>query len=1062
MKKLPHRLKKHTIRYTVVSIFILATLITATVAIGLQYYFSKSMATETASELFQLASKNTKNHLLATDIKAESLTLILAQIGELVADNEIAPDTYNIFAEVLKSNSDLYAIYIGIDNGDFYELINLDASPKIRNQINASFKDRWVSVTVNGQGEQRKRTFNYFDENMALRTSRAEPSNYDATTRPWFVNASQTGVYRTDPYLFQHLQAPGRTYSTKVPNTNITLAVDIALSSIDDYLTKQGLNAQGKTDKDIYLFQQSGEIISTNKNNTAHLRTLSTTPLKLTAKEQQLVQSSGEIIVSNENDWAPIDFSVAGKPHGYSIDYLNLISQMTGLNFKFVNGFSWLELTKKFKNNDIDILQPIFKNKVNDQLGLYSDSFLSLPFAIITQENTDNITHLSQLDGKQLAIPAGWSIIESVKEHFPQISIVELVSTKAVLEAVANGDVYAGLDNEVIFSYTQKQFFIENIKYHDKVNFSPADVSHSLHFMLDKSQTDLLAIINKAINHIGSEQHQLLEDKWLAHKQVTKQELSVVPYKELLQLTQQKDSYDHLVPLMIDDTLHYIYLTPANHDHTEFLAILTPSESIFASSNAKVQLSILITSVCLFFVLPVSWLFSGPIVKPIKLLAQENEKIKNRQYAEVTKVATNIKEIDALAISLVDMSSAIQHHEKSQIELMDAFIQLIAQTIDDKSPYTGNHCKRVPDLGISLANAAAESNSAPFKDFSFRSPEEYREFKTAAWLHDCGKIITPEHIVDKGSKLETIYNRIHEIRMRFEVLWRDAEIQFHQQLAQNPEQKQQLKEALTNKQQQLSEDFAFIANANVGGEFMSDDKVARLSELAKITWQRHFDDTLGLSPVEELNLKSSKAALPATETLLIDKPEHIIARTSAPNFDDKLGIKMTVPEHQYNLGELYNLSISRGTLTAEDRFKINEHIIGTIKMLDKLPFPKELARVPKYASTHHETLIGTGYPRKLSAEDLSIPERVLVIADIFEALTAGDRPYKKAKPLSVAVDILHKFALDQHIDFDLFELFLTSGVYLDFAQKHMKAEQIDEVDIDKYLRKEEKKLAAIS
>ena len=93
-------------------------------------------------------------------------------------------------------------------------------------------------------------------------------------------------------------------------------------------------------------------------------------------------------------------------------------------------------------------------------------------------------------------------------------------------------------------------------------------------------------------------------------------------------------------------------------------------------------------------------------------------------------------------------------------------------------------------------------------------------------------------------------------------------------------------------------------------------------------------------------------------------------------------------------------------------------------MLEQLPFPPELANVPRFASTHHETLIGTGYPRQLTAKELSIPERDLVIADIFEALTAADRPYKKAKPLSVAVSILHKFALDQHIDTDLFELFL--------------------------------------
>ena len=162
---------------------------------------------------------------------------------------------------------------------------------------------------------------------------------------------------------------------------------------------------------------------------------------------------------------------------------------------------------------------------------------------------------------------------------------------------------------------------------------------------------------------------------------------------------------------------------------------------------------------------------------------------------------------------------------------------------------------------------------------------------------------------------------------------------------------------------------------------------------------------------------------------------------------------MDVPEHLYNLGEIYNLSISRGTLTVEDRFKINEHMIGTIKMLESLPFPKELSRVPRYASTHHETLKGTGYPRKLTAEDLSIPERILVISDIFEALTAADRPYKKAKPISVAIDIMHKMALDEHLDIELFRLFLTSETHIRYAETYLKPEQIDSVDLSKYLQK---------
>ncbi|BCN24245.1 hypothetical protein VYA_14370 [Vibrio alfacsensis] len=199
-----------------------------------------------------------------------------------------------------------------------------------------------------------------------------------------------------------------------------------------------------------------------------------------------------------------------------------------------------------------------------------------------------------------------------------------------------------------------------------------------------------------------------------------------------------------------------------------------------------------------------------------------------------------------------------------------------------------------------------------------------------------------------------------------------------------------------------------------------------------------------------MNRQPNNHNLPVIEKLLDDKPEHIINRTREMEFDPKFGIKMKIPTHQYNLGEMYNLCISRGTLTEEDRFKINEHMISGIKMLEALPFPPELRRVPRYASTHHETLKGTGYPRKLTADDLSIPERILVIADIFEALTAADRPYKKAKPVSVAIDIMYKMALDDHLDMELFMLFLESGVYLQYAKSHMPEQQIDDVDIQKY------------
>lgn len=1061
------QISQHTIRFTVVSIFILATIITATIAISLQYHFSKNMATESASQLFSLSSKKTQEHLQNIDKRAKNLTGMLAKFGDLVDKNAVNSTVGPVFSQMLENNNDFYAVYIGFANGDFYELINLSASPEIRTQVDASFTDRWVTVAISGEDNNRKRIFSYLNEDLTVRTTREENSDYNASTRPWYVNAKLDSVYKTEPYMFQHLQAPGQTYSAKIPNSDAVLAIDIALSSLNEYLNSQGATNDGSKDKEIYLFQKSGEIISSNQSNGSKNKSIKVDKLSLSGKQRQLIKNTATLKVSNETDWAPIDFSVSGQPKGYSIEMLNLIAKMTGLTFEYTNGFTWPQLVDGFENHSIDMLQPIFKTLNNEKIGIFSDPFVDLPFAIITQANVPIITHINQLQGKALAIPQGWSIIATIKQHFPSIRIIEYPSSKAVLTAVSRGEVFAGLDNEVIFRYTQKQFFIKDIQYHSTLNFSPAKMPSALHFMLHKSQTDLMAIINLAINNINVEQQTYLNEKWFDTNNKQSQESQetlqvkqgVVPYAKLIELANNTNLYGKLVPSVIKNTEHFIYLTPTNQQQTEFLAIIVPSNTIFSSSIAKVKLSIFITAVCLILILPVSWLFSSPIVKPIKLLAVENDKIKNRQYDKMKHIKSNIKEIDELATSLIAMSLAIKDHELKQQELMDSFIQLIAQTIDDKSAYTGGHCNRVPELGLMLVDAVIE-DEGNFKDFSFKSADEYREFKISAWLHDCGKIITPEHIVDKGTKLETIYNRIHEIRMRFEVLRRDAEIEYYQAVLKQPEQQESLLKLLSEQQTQLTQDFAFVANANIGGEFMAQEKVTRLHQIAQKTWQRHFDDSLGLSPVEELHLSKhselrgnhSSISLPVTEQLLADKSEHIVPRTENVEFDEKLGIKITVPEHHANLGELYNLSISRGTLTTEDRYKINEHIIGTIKMLDQLPFPPELANVPKYASTHHETLIGTGYPRKLCADDLTIPERVLVIADIFEALTAADRPYKKGKPLSVAVNILHKFALDQHIDIDLFELFLTSGTYLTYANKFMKSEQINEVDINKYLR----------
>jgi HD-GYP domain-containing protein (c-di-GMP phosphodiesterase class II) len=318
-------------------------------------------------------------------------------------------------------------------------------------------------------------------------------------------------------------------------------------------------------------------------------------------------------------------------------------------------------------------------------------------------------------------------------------------------------------------------------------------------------------------------------------------------------------------------------------------------------------------------------------------------------------------------------------------ELFESFINLINMAIDEKSPYTGGHCQRVPQLTMMLAEAVNETREGPLATFSMNDKDRY-ELKIAGLLHDCGKVTTPVHVVDKATKLETIYDRIHLIDTRFEVLKRDLELQALKQEISEERRRQRLRE--------LEEDRKFLHACNIGGERMSDDDVARVRRIAAYRWR----DLTG----HEANFLSED--------------------------------------------EVKNLTIRAGTLTEDERKVINHHIVATIKMLEALPWPRHLTNVPEYAGGHHERMDGKGYPRGLRREQMSVQARCMGIADIFEALTARDRPYKKGKTLSESLEILGRMRLNNHIDPDLFDVFVRRKVYRRYAEMFLDQEQIDEVD----------------
>ncbi len=371
----------------------------------------------------------------------------------------------------------------------------------------------------------------------------------------------------------------------------------------------------------------------------------------------------------------------------------------------------------------------------------------------------------------------------------------------------------------------------------------------------------------------------------------------------------------------------------------------------------------------------------------------------NAQEPDLSRVVTFSEADQRLVESLASQAAIALSNRQlvSQLEdLFESFIKLINMAIDDKSPYTAGHCSRVPELTMMLAEAVDATGDGPYASFKMSERDRY-ELKIAGMLHDCGKISTPVHVVDKATKLQTLYDRIDLVDTRFEVLKRDAEIaalraQLASRICTDPGAEAVLDAQKDASLAAIDADRAFLRSVNSGETVMDDAIIQRVNAVGHSrTWR---------APSGERQAFLS---------------------------DD----------------ELENLSIRRGTLNDRERDIINHHIVATNRMLEQVPWPKHLKNVPEYVGGHHERMDGRGYPKGLTRHQMSLQARMLGIADIFEALTAHDRPYKPGMKLSKALEIMVRFNKNGHIDPDLFDVFMRQRVYRQYAKMFLDAEQVD-------------------
>ncbi|WP_043307854.1 HD domain-containing phosphohydrolase [Pseudomonas sp. ML96] len=956
-----------------ISMLFTLLLLSSGVILGLfNYYQTTQVILSSSKQLFQQMREEVEADLQHTYQPIRHLLGLLA-----LNERNLARDSYQrmnllpMFAQALKDNPKLAALYLGYEDGDFFMVRPL-RDDRLKGIFDAPANAAYQVWTIDRTGDARPISESqYFDADLNWISRRQNlKESYDPRTRNWYKSArADQQLITTDPYAFFSTKDVGTTLAL-ISSGDTVLAADLTLADLSATLAKHRVTPSSE----VVLYRPDGAAVAypdasklVVSNGRVHL-----------AQVANLSPALAELFQSGLDKDRQGAMKLAGKP--WQVSYSQLAE----------GGPDGLRLALLAPEEEL--LADAYRIRWQGAILTLAILLLCIPLGwlmsrVLVKPLNALVTEAEAIRSFDFSHPASG--------RSPVLEIDQLAVAMGKMKDTLSSflDITASLSAETRFDALLRRVLKETV-----------DLSEASAGLLFLRETGSGALEPHGL-FINDEQHSLEEHRIPSYQAGS----SELPHW----LRQPAEGGSTcVVSLGFDQADGYQSLL-----HT----LDSPRVHLMATGLHNRQ---------------------GDTLGVLVLVNRDSGKESELAMLRPQRIAY-VEAVSGVAALCIESQRLLEQ----QKQLLDAFIQLIAGAIDAKSPYTGGHCQRVPELTLMLARAAAASDAEPFRDFQ-PSDEEWEALHIASWLHDCGKVTTPEYVVDKATKLETIYDRIHEVRMRFELLKRDAWVVYWQGLAQGSDEAA-LSALRDETLAALDDEFTFVARCNLGGEAMADADQERLKTIAARTWTRTLDDRLGVSWEEnQRQARSPAPQLPVQEPLLANKPEHVLERPASEIIpaDNPWGFKLEVPEFKHNRGELYNLGIARGTLTAEERYIINNHIVQTIRMLDHLPFPKHLANVSEIAGGHHEKMDGTGYPKRLKREEMSLSARMMAIADIFEALTSVDRPYKKGKTLSDSLGIMAGMCRGAHIDPELFALFIATGIPQAYAERFLRPEQIDAID----------------
>ena len=984
-------------------VFTVVIMLLGIILISYSYNRHKDLAFATAGELFDHITQQTAGNISELYAPVEVLVDITASLPLVSTKaSEEFDELLDYFTGSLTSSPQLSAIYAGFVDGDFYLVRSVAGITSTGNKLAAPENTAFIVQHIQREkGEPAQYSTRYYDTELhELGNTSGFVTGYDPRTRGWYNQAIRTSkTIVSDFYPFFTTLETGVTIARQVAGGNAVVGADITLKDVSHTLSQDSFTERAE----VIVFTESGTVLGYKNADLLESKSLKSGRQVLRAPHINELERQVLDVLFNS-------FVSGSKNRSLSITVAN------------ERWFGSIKPVVFGPHHDNSVFMAIFlpeEELLNDlqsiRLQSAAISLVVLTAALLLAwylaKRLANLTRRLAFEASKIQ-HLNFDARNTGRSRIHEIDVLSVTMDEMRSSIRRFADLGKAMTGE------QGLHSLAGIAVRETCKACNAGYGGLWLISGDLSELYLIHEQIDGIDNHGSDSHSPLDT-------TSKKQLETALFR--LSLAENDDGTLQAEVYAINKKRSIIIEDVAKQKR-------------FTVTNDQYKSTVLVPLINA----------EGEVVGLLQLAGLSSQ---SHPYSPLFNT-DKLTHIETLA-SIITVAVDNQLLMKSHYDTFESLTKVLAVATDAKSAHTGGHCQRVPVLTSMLAEAASASKDPAFHNFKL-NPAVRRELHVASWLHDCGKVTTPDHVVDKATKLETVYNRIHEIRTRFEVILRDIHIHFYKTLVEHPDaDSTRLRELMEAEVAKLHEDFAFIAECNIGTESMTPERQRRLRHIANRRWTRHFDNTIGLSMKErELQQHESTGTLPTYESLLADKIEHIEPRISINRYwgDNLCDFNMDVPEHEYNHGEIHNLTIEKGTLTAEERFKVNDHIVQTQIMLSSIPFPRELQRVPEIAGNHHEKLDGSGFPRGLTGKQLGIEERIMVIADIFEALTAADRPYKKAKNLSESINIMSDMVEDGFICPDLFNLFLESGVYKQYAVDYLQKSQVDTLDFRLYTR----------